>query len=160
MTRRSGGFVVFALTIACCASCTRYEEYDPPRVGTFYPNGCVTVGGTRYSVFPRLSYYNICAPVRITEMGVKTYTREGGNGNVGDYEVARLDVSGGLYVWTSTLSSVGRVESSSTRAGVFKRVGSFVSSAAREGGSRILETVFAVVLVIVAFVAMWGFFNR
>jgi hypothetical protein len=92
-------------------------------------------------------------------MGIKTYTREGGNGNVGDHEVARLDISGGLYVWTSTLNSVGRVESSSSRTGVFKRMSSFVSNIVREGGARTVEKVFAVFLVIVVCVAMLGFFR-
>jgi len=151
--------LIFAIVVACCASCTRYKEYDPPRVGTFYPNGCVTVGGSGSSTGFRLSYYDICAPVRITEMGVKTYTREGGNGNVGDHEVARLDISGGLYVWTSTLNSVGRVESINTRAGWFKRAKRSVSATAREGSARFGETVLAVILVIVACIAVWGFFN-
>lgn len=113
-----------------------------------------------YSISPRLHYWTICNPVQITEMGVKTYTLEGGNGNIGDHEVARLDVSGGLYVWTSTLASVGHVESDSAPAGVFKKIEGFVSSKVREGAARTGETVFAVIVVIVACVAMWGFFNR
>ncbi len=145
-------FFIFAIAVACCVSCTRYKEYDPPRAGTFYPNGCVTVGGSRSSINPRLRYYTICAPVRITEMGVKTYTREGGNGNVGDHEVAQLDISGGLYVWTSTLNSVGRVESINVRAGLFKRTERFVASAVREGGARFLEMGFGLILVIVLFI--------
>ena len=85
-------------------------------------------------------------------MGVKTYTREGGNGNVGDHEVAQLDISGGLYVWTSTLNSVGRVESINVRAGLFKRTERFVASAVREGGARFLEMGFGLILVIVLFI--------
>ena len=160
MIRTASGFVVFAIAVMCCMSCTRYNEYDPPRVGTFYPNGCVTVGGTQFSTSPRLHYYTICAPVRITEMGVNTYTREGGNGNFGDHEVARLDISGGLYVWTSTLNSVGRVESVSAPAGVLKRTERFVFGTAREGAARTAETVFKVILIIVVCVGMLAAFNR
>ena len=110
---RHGLLLLIAIVSLSLIGCAKYTECDPPRVGTFYPNGAVSVSGTTSPTSLRLHAWTIREPVTIREMGMKTYEGDlvTANGNVGTHEVACLDLDGGLWVWTSTLNQLGRVES-------------------------------------------------
>ena len=110
---RHGLLLLIAIESLSLIGCAKYTECDPPRVGTFYPNGAVSVSGTTSPTSLRLHEWTIRGPVTIREMGMKTYEGDlvTANGNVGTHEVACLDLDGGLWVWTSTLNQLGRVES-------------------------------------------------
>jgi len=114
------GRLLVAIGPLLLIGCAKYTESDPPRVGTFYPNGTVSVRGTTSPTSLRLHEWTISGPVTITEIGMKTYEGDvvTANGNVGTHEVACLDLDGGLWVWTSTLNQLGRVESRVASDGV------------------------------------------
>jgi hypothetical protein len=107
-----GLLLLVAIVSLSLIGCAKYTESDPPRVGTFYPNGTVSVQGTTSPTSLRLHEWTIRGPVTIREIGMKTYEGDvvTANGNVGTHEVACLDLDGGLWVWTSTLNQLGRVE--------------------------------------------------
>ena len=122
--------VIVSLSLIGCA---KYTECDPPRVGTFYPNGVVSVRGTTSPTSLTLHEWTIRGPVTIREMGMKTYEGDvvTSNGNVGTHEVACLDLDGGLWVWTSTLNQLGRVESRVVSEGFWGTIGRNITGAAR-----------------------------
>lgn len=104
--------------------CGKYKQYDPSPVGVFYPNECVHLRGRKaHGFLLRPDVYTVCHPVSISEVGIMTqYEPE----NAGDHEVARLEFSdGGVYVWTSTLRGVGRIEyqkDNRTRLTVWRKI--------------------------------------
>lgn len=107
--RRRCLLLMTILFVGAFVACGKYQEYNPPRTGVFYPNECVNLRGRKANGFLfRPDVFTVCQPVRISEVGVmRQYEPE----NAGNHEVARLEFSnGGYYVWTSTLQQVGRIE--------------------------------------------------
>ncbi len=139
---------LFAFALLCCVSCASYKQSEPPQDGMFYPRECVTVGGASTSTTTSLSHYTVCGPVRVTEIGIRTYDQYFGNGNSGDHEVARLDIGGGLYVWTSTLRSVGRLELRSNSEGAFGSAATSVTTMAANATNGAVKLFIAVVIVV------------
>ncbi len=155
------GLLLLLLAIASLSliGCAKYTEYDPPRRGTFYPNGAVSVRGTTSPTSLRLHEWTIRGPVTIREMGLKTY--EGDlvtvNGNVGTHEVACLEIDGGLWVWTSTLNQLGRVESQTVSDGFLGTAWRDITGAARAASGGFVNscgTLFICVVIIACCVAV------
>lgn len=104
--------VIALLIVGISAGCIGpdYRHNDPSPTGTFYPNACVTVRGREANAFMGKSdIYTICQPVKISEVAIATYPWQ--PENPGEHEVALLEFSdASVYVWTSTLRAVGRVQ--------------------------------------------------
>ena len=102
--------IVTLLLVGVSMGCSaKYNGYNPSPVGIFHPNGCVNLRGRdAHGLLAIPHVYTVCSSVRFSEMGIMTYTDPD---NAGNHEVARLEFSDkSIYVWTSTLREVGRIE--------------------------------------------------
>lgn len=68
------------------------------------------------------------------------------NGNAGTHEVACLDLDGGLWVWTSTLNQLGRVESRVVSDGFFGAIWRNIIGTARAASGGFVNS-FATLLI-------------